>query len=251
MGWARGRADDEHIARFRRGKAGEAGEGGKGGEGGERAAAANLSRSDAAYLTQLALIRGHLNVGVELYRVGERKAAATHMKHPDDELYAALKPVLAKRGAPGFEKELHALAERVEKNAEPAQVDTAYSALLAPVAKAEGAVRKPSAQQIGEVIHNLVRTAADEYRQAVAEGKIAQPHEYQDALGFARTAEDWLKKLQAAGADPAVVAEIQKQMAAIRPAWTGVVAPETAPMDPSQLYGAAARVEIATLALKR
>jgi hypothetical protein len=229
---------------------GERGKAGEGGEGGERAAAANLSRSDAAYLTQLGLIRGHLNVGVELYRVGERQAAATHMKHPDDELYAALKPALAKRGAPRFERELHALAQRVEKNADPAQVETAYRGLLAAVAKAEAVVRRPSAQQIGEVIHNLVRTAAAEYRQAVADGKIAQPHEYQDALGFVRTAEDWLQKLPAAGADPSVVAEIQKQMAAIRPAWTGVVPPEAAPMDPSRLYGAAARVEIATLALK-
>lgn len=234
-------------------KAGEAGERGKGegGEGGERAAAANLAHSDAAYLTQLGLIRGHLNVGVELYRVGDRKGAATHMKHPDDELYAALKPALAKRGAGGFEKELHALAQRVENNAEPARVDAAYGALQAAIAKAESAVRKPTAQQIGEVIHNLVRTAADEYRQAVGDGKITQPHEYQDALGFIRTAQDWLKKLQLAGADPSIVAEIEKQVAAIQPAWTGVMPPQAAPMDPSQLYGAAARVEIATLALKR
>jgi hypothetical protein len=234
-----------------RGKAGEGGEGGKAGEGGERGTTASLTRSDTAYLTQLGLIRGHLNVGVELYRVGERKAAATHMKHPDDELYAALKPALAKRGARGFEKELHLLAERVEKNADLVQVDAAYNALLTAIAKAEGAVRAPTPQQIGEVISNLVRTAAAEYRQAVADGQIAEPHEYQDALGFVRTAEDWLKKLQAAGADPAVLAEIQKQIALIKPAWTGVVPPKTATMEPSQIHGAAARIEIATLSLKK
>jgi hypothetical protein len=239
-----------------RGKPGEggerakSGEGGEGGEGGERGAAAKLTRSDAAYLTQLALIRGHLNVGVELYRVGDRKAAATHMKHPDDELYAALKPALAKRRAPGFDKELHRLAERVEKNAPPAEVDAAYNALLAAIAKAEAAVAKPTAQQIGEVINNLVRTTANEYRAAVADGQVAEPHEYQDALGFVRTAEDWLQKLEASRANPSVVAEIRNQIALIKPAWTGVVPPKTAAMDPSKIYGAAARIEIATLALK-
>jgi hypothetical protein len=230
---------------------GERGKAGEGGEGGERGTAANLPRSDAAYLTQLGLIRGHLNVGVELYRVDDWKAAATHMKHPDDELYAALKPALAKRGAPGFDKELHLLAERVEKNAAPAEVDAAYNSLLAAIAKAEAAVAKPTAQQIGEVINNLIRTAANEYRAAVADGQVVEPHEYQDALGFVRTAEDWLKKLEAARANPSVITEIRKQIALIKPAWTGVVPPKTASMDPSQIYGVAARIEIATLALKQ
>jgi hypothetical protein len=226
------------------------GKGGEGGEGGERGAAADLTRSGSAYLTQLGLIRGHLDVGVELYRVGELHAATTHMKHPDDELYAALKPALAKRGAPGFEKELQALAATVAKHASPARVDAAYRTLQAAIGRAEAAVAKPSPHQIGEVILNLIRTAADEYRVAVADGKVVEPHEYQDALGFVRVAEDWLKKLEAAGADASVVSEIRSRIASIRPAWAGVVPPKSAAVDPSQIYGAAARIEIATLALK-
>jgi hypothetical protein len=42
-----------------------------------------------AYLTHLGLVRGHLGVGVDLYREGAQDAAQTHMKHPGDELYSA------------------------------------------------------------------------------------------------------------------------------------------------------------------
>ncbi|HEX2150407.1 MAG TPA: hypothetical protein VHG31_00230 [Stellaceae bacterium] len=232
------------------GKAGEGGEGGKAGEGGERGGAANLTRSDAAYLTQLGLIRGHLDVGTELYRIGDQKTAVTHMKHPEDELYAALKPALARRGAPGFDNELKTLADKVEKNAGPSEVEAAYNSLLAAIAKAESAVAKPTAPQIGEVIHNLVRTAAAEYSEALEDGRIVEAHEYQDALGFVRVAENWLAKLKRTGADPSIVTEIEKQIASIKPAWTGVVPPKTAPVDLSRIHSAAARIEIATLGLK-
>jgi hypothetical protein len=234
-----------------RGKAAKAGEGGEGGEGGERGAAGNLTRSASAYLTQLGLIRGHLNVGTELYRIGDQKAAVTHMKHPEDELYAALKPALAKRGAPGFDKELSVLADKVEKNAGKDEVEAAYKKLLAAIKKAENAVPKPSPHQIGEVIHNLMRAAASEYREAVADGHVVEAHEYQDALGFVRVAEDWMKVLEERGGDPSVVGEIRKQIDLIKPAWSGVVPPKSVTVDPSQIHGAAARIEIATLSLKR
>jgi hypothetical protein len=210
----------------------------------------NLARSASAYLTQLGLIRGHLDVGTELYRIGDQKAAVTHMKHPEDELYAALKPALAQHRAPGFDKELNALAEKVQKNAGKEEVEAAYKKLLAAIEKAEHAVAKPSPHQIGEVIHNLMRTAASEYREAVADGRVVEEHEYQDALGFVRVAEDWVKVLEASGGDPSVVAEIRKQIDLVKPAWNGVVPPKTVTVDPSQIHSAAARIEIATLSLK-
>ena len=45
-------------------------------------------------LTQLSLIRGHLFVGMELYRQGAVDHAKTHMKHPQDEIYASLRPAI-------------------------------------------------------------------------------------------------------------------------------------------------------------
>src|SRR6187399_1890325 len=59
--------------------------GGEGGEGGEGARSADAGVDNVAYLTHLSLIRGHLEVGMELYRQGEHKAAEPHMKHPIEE----------------------------------------------------------------------------------------------------------------------------------------------------------------------
>jgi hypothetical protein len=56
--------------------------------------------------------------------------------------------------------------------------------------------------------------------------------------------------LEATGGDSSVVGEIRKQIDLIKPAWSGVVPPKTVIVDPSQVHGAAARIEIVTLSLK-
>jgi len=61
-----------------------------------------LATDDAAYLVQLGLIRGHLRVGHALLEGGADAAAATHSKHPSDELYADLEGAFEARGKPGF-----------------------------------------------------------------------------------------------------------------------------------------------------
>ncbi|MBB3066207.1 hypothetical protein [Limibacillus halophilus] len=223
---------------------GEAGEAGEGGEGGE------LSHSDSAYLTQLGLMRGHLSVGVELYGLGELANAATHMKHPEDELYESMEDALKDRGAPGFEEELETLATLVENQADNAKVQAAYAAVLEAITRAEAAAGPQPADEIAEVIYDLIHTAAEEYDEGVDDGKIVNGHEYQDALGFTRIAEALTDLLAQSDADTSLVAEIKEQIAAIKPAWPSVVPPVQATMDPSALYGAAARIEIAALSLK-
>lgn len=230
--------------------AGEAGEGGEAGEAGERGQMSDLAQSDPAYLAQLGMMRGHLSVGAELYRMGHVMDSANHTRHPEQELYASLVPALEKRGAPPFEERLKALADRLDNKAAPAEINAAYDAVLSAIARAEGAVAKPSAHDMAQVIHLLVRNAAEEYGEAVAGGRVVEAHEYQDALGFLRVAEGWQEKLAASGADATVLAKIRKQMAVIKPAWPSIMPPEKAALDPSVVHGAAARIETATLSLK-
>ena len=208
-----------------------------------------MTSDDAAYLTQLALIRGHLTVGTDLYREGARKAAATHMKHPEDEIYEDLEPALEARGVAGFEEELEALADLVTADAPVGEVEAAYEKLLQGIDRAaQGAADKDAATTF-KVIVGLLRTAAEEYEEAVQDGKVVNAHEYQDALGFVRVAKDL-----AAGLDPAGRAEViealavaKSQFEAIEPAWPSVVPPEEVPAKASLIYGAAARIEIAAL----
>lgn len=154
---------------------------------------------DTAYLTQLGLIRGHLLVGVALYREGARDHAATHMKHPEDELYAALAPAFAARGVPGFDDALGALADAVESGAPVSAVTAAHERVITDIAAAEqgGLTLETTAALELNVAQALVAEAAEEYAIGVVDGVVVNVHEYQDAYGFTRIAVQMLSRVPA------------------------------------------------------
>ncbi len=190
---------------------------------------------------------------MDLYRQGERKAAETHMERPIEVQYKALEPALEKRGAAGFEAPLEALEKKVEQGAPVDQVEAAYQQALAGIAAAEAAV--PEAKRLGlptrfAVMVNLVRTAAAEYDQAVDQkGQVVQPVGYQDALGFVRSARAILDQTPAAERAKAAdaIARAKAQFEAVAGLWPSLVPPPVVEGDPSELFGAAAYIEIAGL----
>lgn len=223
---------------------------GEGGEGGEGASTADAISSDAIYLGQLAFIRGHLFVGVSLYRDGFQDGAVTHMKHPGDELYANLLPALASRNASGFADQLQALAAAVEGGKPMPEVQQSYDRLLDSITEAENAVKDQSASVIGAVIVNLVRTAAAEYDIAMGDdGQVEAEHEYQDSLGFMHIAQDKLDRLASMTENQDSIMAMQTQLDMLKPIWPGLRAPAKLAINPSVIYGAASRIEIATLSL--
>lgn len=221
-------------------------EGGEGGEGGEAGASpdANVAEDNVLYRTYLALMRGHLHVGLQLYRDGAQEAAATHMKHPKDELYMQLLPGVEARGAAGFADELSALTETVESGQPVADADTAYQDVLTAITKAEAAAAQADTEELGQVMLQLVKTAAEEYDIAIDNGQLVNAHEYQDAMGFVKIAGDLNKQLQADGANADLVQLIEEQLAVMQPAWPTLIPPEQLDTDASLLYGAAARIEL-------
>ncbi|MBN7796514.1 hypothetical protein [Parahaliea mediterranea] len=230
------------------------GEGGEGeGEGLPRDV--NPATNDVAYLTQLGLMRGHLLVGLELYRAGHIEHARTHMKHPRSELYADLVPAFEARGSSGFGGQLGALTRAVESDdSTPEAVEAAYTDVLAGISAAEAAVGGASAALQIQVAVNLLRTAAEEYGIGVVDGKVVNGHEYQDAYGFTRTA-----RARIEGIDPGEDAELAAGLNTIEGyiqelfdagAWPSVMPPETLEANASLLFGAAARVEIVGLGLR-
>ncbi len=226
-------------------------EGGEGGEGGE-GKAGSLATGNVAYLSQLELIRGHLLVGVALYQEGHQDAAKTHMKHPSAELYASLVPVLEQRSAPDFSKELEALASAVEQGADEDEVNAAYQDVLRAI---DAAAEKASSVSLADglqVILQLVRTAAEEYAIGVKDGKLVEPHEYQDAYGFVQAARQMLDGLDPTGQDKAAeaIAETERQLISLDAAWPELMPSGDIATEPSLLYGAAARIEIAALSVK-
>jgi len=217
----------------------------EGGEGGESASSADSVSSDAVYLGQLKFIRGHLLVGVELYQEGDADASETHMKHPESEIYAALLPALEVRNAPEFADELSALAVAVESRQSVSAVTEAYDDLMSAISRAEGAVAPVTPRLLGDVIVDLVSTAAAEYDIAAGEDlSLENGHEYQDSFGFMRVAYDVLAQLEAMGTDSGITSSIRERMDTIMPAWSGLQPPARLPVQPSVIYGAASRIEL-------
>ena len=225
------------------------GEGGEGGEGeGEGSASVDLSTDNAAYLAHLGLIRGHLWGGLKLYREDHIAMAKTHMKHPEDELYAGLPPVFKARGVGGFAKELSTLAEAVNNEQGDEAVEAAYEQLLKAITKSEG-MSAMTAKETLLSISQMIRTAADEYAIGVKKGEIVNVHEYQDAYGFTEIAIERLERLSDEQKKQAAsdIANTKALLLELRTLWPTVNPQGDVEGDASHLYGAAARIELSAL----
>lgn len=216
---------------------------------GEAADSAGLGTDDVAYLSRLGLIRGHLRVGIELYRAGHVAHAQSHMKHPGDELYSALEGAFAARGAEGFADELSTLATAVEDEAAEADVDAAYEALLEAVARAESHVDSGIATDAAAqaaIVVNLLETAAEEYGIGVAGGEVTDVHEYQDAYGFTVVAGERAEAAQSRvieRSDHAVFQMIVDEIDALSRLWPELVPSGAIGTDPAELETGLMRIE--------
>ncbi|AOE50823.1 hypothetical protein [Kangiella sediminilitoris] len=222
---------------------------GEGGEGeGEGSAKVDLRTDNSAYLARLGLIRGHLWVGMKLYREGHLAMAKTHMKHPEDELYAGLAPVFKARGVEGFADELSVLADAVNNEEGDKAVESAYRHLVAAISKSEQ-MEDRTAKEALLSISQMIRTAADEYAIGVKSGEVVNVHEYQDAYGFTEIAIQRLEqlsdeqKMQAASD----IESTKNWLMELRSLWPTVDPKGNVEGDAKHLYGASARIELAAL----
>lgn len=222
------------------------------GEGEGVAEVASLAADDTAYLTQIGLMRGHLWVGHQLYLNELSDLSATHMKHPEAELYSTLVDAFAARGVDGFAAELSALSDAVTAEQPVAQVQEAYDALQERIRQSEAGAVTDSASVIGMVIVGLLRTAGEEYAIGVVDGQINNVHEYQDALGFTQIAMQWARSpVFAVDADAvAAAAFIQETLERLLPMWPELAPTAEVPFDAAQIYGAAAQIELRVLGLE-
>lgn len=208
----------------------------------------DLANDDVAFLTQLFLTKGHLRVGVQLYRQSAFDMADVHMKHPHDELYAELAPAFTARGLPGFAEELTGLADSVEGRQPLDRVEAAYATVAAAIDRAAG-IDAGLGREAGEVVRvvaNLIRHAADEYAVGVQGDRVVEPQEYQDAWGFTQMAIEQIDRLAARG-DVAgrATGDIRARLESLAPAWPSVVPPDTITSGASSLAAAAAHIESA------
>ncbi|CAB0150218.1 hypothetical protein PSI9734_00779 [Pseudidiomarina piscicola] len=222
---------------------------GGGGEGeGEGSGSVDLRTNDSAYLAHLGLIRGHLYVGKKLYDEGHLTMAKTHMKHPEDELYAALIPAFTARQVPGFGAKLSNLADAVNGELGEAAVNAAYKDLMTAITTAE-AVTEKSVKAVLMSLSTMLLTAAEEYDLGVEQGTVVNVHEFQDAYGFTQIAHARINELSAAQREQNsdAIAEVEALLKDLPNLWPTITPEGVVEGDSSTLYATAARIELATL----
>ncbi|RMH53480.1 MAG: hypothetical protein D6686_00590 [Alphaproteobacteria bacterium] len=216
------------------------------GEGGEGTAAS--LEGDVAFLHDIGFMEGHIRAGLALYRAGDRAAAVTHMGHPIKEKYDAVAERLERLGE-GHQRDLIvALAEAAEAGAEPSEIEAQAEAVFGEFAEVRE--RFPAADRLAALVA-LTRTAAEEYAEALGEGRVSDLHEYQDAWGFLQAVAAEARALGESGSQAVHEAaeEILEQLGATEAAFGNLQGEGAFEADPSILYGAAARMELAALAL--
>ena len=230
--------------------ASEVGEGGEGGEGGE-AGVAETETDDVAYLTGLGLIEGEVRAAVAMYDAGEKDIAESYMYRPGEDILDQLKPGFEARGAAGLDGELADLTSAASGAGDSARLKAAFDKFVSAADAAGSKVAGGDKARLG-AITQLVRHAAKEYGDAYEEGAIENEAEYHHAWGFAQVARRMAEQLKTSSdaTVAAAAATALEQIAEIEPAWPAMKAPDKPPVDPSVLFGAAARIDIAALKVK-
>lgn len=224
-------------------------QGGEGGEQGGEAGGAGLPAS-VKFLRDIGLIRGHLLVGNELIEQGRWADALPHFHHPIEEIYDALRTPLKTKHIADFDAALKALAQTVKaKKAE------AYQAAWARVDQRLGEIETAEKAAAGEawpkttvaVVLALLQSATGEYGQAIENGRIAKPVEYQDSRGFVFHAGNLLS-----GVEPELT-KVNAEAAAslkgihdgLKAAWPAAVPPQKPVMDHAAVLATVSRFELA------
>jgi hypothetical protein len=193
-------------------------------------------------------MKGHLLVGRELLEAGAPKDAVFHYLHPAEELYGEIEDELARYDAEPFKSELDQLAGLVEENADPAAIPAAQERVEAAI---DAAIAKVPAEQrqdpvfVLDVVLGLLRTAVDEYEEAIEDGRIANAVEYQDARGFVWEARRLIMEIedQLEAKDAEAYRDLVTHLDALQKAWPSPQPPEEPVLTPEEVGAAVARIE--------
>jgi len=201
---------------------------------------------DDQYLTHIGLVKGHLFVGVELYKKEFFENAKRHMKHPKSELYAGLIPTFEAKNANGFASELEVLALSVENNEPLSIVSMNYKNLLDVINQNENYVDSKSNTFENKVllVKSLLEIAAEEYAIGIIDGNIENKFEYQDALGFTTVAKNILKDSDALSPSEEVKRNIIIEIIeSLSPLWPSLVPIEKINGDAVKILNAVSKID--------
>lgn len=205
----------------------------------------DLATDNVAFLVRLGLVRGHLHAGNALYQQDETEMAATHMKHPRDELYAGLVPAIEARGMQPFDAELTALAEAVETGADAERVAQAWDGVEEAIVSIEQGIDASPREEL-QAIAGMLDTAAEEYRAGVFDAMVKDVHEYQDSWGFQQIALARVGRIETTSENErSAKAEAAVTVSSLDDLWTGLNPANRVGGDADRIAAAADRIRSA------
>ena len=200
---------------------------------------------ESKYITLLALMQGHLYAGKNLYQQHNLEYAKKHMKHPQSELYQELLPILHHRKEIKFTEILNRFVMKIENEAKVVEVNDLFTITdktITQMVRGE----KPSPQIVVEVIINLVRTAGEEYREAIDKNRnVINPQEYQDAWGFVHVAHDYTNLITREDGEKIykIADKVHRLVETLEPAWPEIHGKKRAGLKPEKFFEVVAKLE--------
>ena len=170
-------------------------------EGGDPGSTSSLDLEQVTIAEQIAQIRGHHRVALELFQAGDTKGAAVHAAHPIEELLAALSAELDEHGGDkaALEKKLVAVRTLVAEEGSPEDLTAAIDAAAEEsLVAADALIDDPEDPAfVGSTVAQLLGTVAHEYEEAVGDDGIELLPEYQDGYAFLLEARSLYEQIEA------------------------------------------------------
>ncbi len=209
--------------------------------------------SDLAFGRFIALIRGHLLTGDELAARRHWDVAASHFGFPREEIYGVIRDQLRTYNTPAFDGALKALA-RAAKSRDAKQFPKTRQKVEDALSAADAGLkaRQPNWPRFTlAVAVAVLKSAPDEYDDAVAKGRIVRPIGYQTARGFVLQADRMIEgvagELEAGNAT--ALADIRAGLSQLKPAFASLTAPKEAAITDAMFQNAVAKIESAAAPL--
>jgi hypothetical protein len=220
----------------------------QGGEGGEAGPKQAELPPDLDFAVKIAQIRGHLLVGDELVKEGQWAAALPHFLHPGEELYGPIRGRLKDYNTPPFASALKLLATTVKQKKGGDDYANALKSVEDALAAADAGVEAKQASEgfAVETALELLKSATNEYENAILKGRIAKPVEYQDSRGFVWQSEKMIERRATSleKKDAAELKAVREGFAELKKAWPAAMPPKTPVKDYAAVLHDVSRIEL-------
>jgi hypothetical protein len=203
---------------------------------------------DVAFGRFIALIRGHLLTGDELVKQRDWDVAQPHFMFPLEEIYGVIREDLRIYKTPPFDDALKALARTVAAhNAKqyPKAFERVENALVA--ADAGLKMRQPDWPRFTVATAVAVlKTAPEEYADAVAKDRIVHPVGYRTARGFILQADRMIESVAGdlEAKNPDALREMREGFAQLKQAFAAMNAPKRPPIEEAAMLIIVSRIEL-------